>query len=274
MHRLPPDKTDKTILDEDGSLTWFGKRRKLWQNALKNTDRLKEDIKKLKNMNLTKRSIEIVRPFLPAEADLNNNFYVVLFGASNAFSVGNRNGFDLLQMARYDDGSLNVENITLIFAHELHHTGFASANNKNMGKIESEDKIFLAGAITAEGMATYFINKPHETPDEHWKKHLRNTDIYYKKAEEHIRKSLNGEVEKSKIVDYWLSGYVGKAYALGVDMFSVIEKYSGINAAINLARDYRKMLIIYNTAAKKGISAGEDLYLFDDALAKKILTIN
>lgn len=274
--------------NKDGSLTRFGERRRLWQNAQHNTEQLRKDIETLKAMNLPKRCEQIARMYLPADVELKNDFYVVLFGASNAFSVGDRNGFDLLQMARFEDGLIDSENVALTFAHELHHTGFSSAAKKHVGNVYNNDKIMLVGIVTAEGMATYFINKTYEKLEHYenlqqniykdvaadWKTHLKNVKSYYDSATVHIRKSLDGTIDREKIISFWLDGAVGRAYAVGVDMFSVIEKYLGAEEAINIANDFRQLLSVYNCAARIGLSNGDNLYLFDDDLVERVSQVN
>jgi hypothetical protein len=133
-------------------------------------------------------------------------------------------------------------------------------------------------------MPTYFINMPFDkieklknSPDPikkqfgmEWEDHLANMKNYYKIAEEDILKNLKGELKQRELMESWMSGLQGKAYALGSDMFSVIEKYSGFDNAIKVAYDYRKFIEEYNIAAKKGNELGDDLYVFSDELINAI----
>jgi len=81
---------------------------------------------------------------------------------------------------------------------------------------------------------------------------------------------LKGEIGQNEVFQNWMSGLQGKAYALGSNMFSVIEKYSGFDNAISVAYDYRKFIEDYNMAAKKGNECGDDLFVFSDELIRAI----
>ena len=120
---------DGPLENADGSLTGLGRRRMLWTSALENLDQLKQDIASLKQMHLTDTAAALAAQYLPQNGQLKANFYIVLFGGSSAYSVGGENGFDMLQMPRNKDGSLDVEDALRTFAHELHHSGFASLND-------------------------------------------------------------------------------------------------------------------------------------------------
>jgi hypothetical protein len=275
--------SNKPLYNDDGSLTSYGKRSMYWKKALKNPLKIQDNIHKMKSMNLEKRSLEIASKYLPEDTEFQNVFYVVLFGASNAFSVGDRNGFDILQLPQDDNGNIDEMEILELFAHELHHTGF-NYLVKKLNDSGNMEQFTLIGILAAEGMPTYFINMPFDkieklknSPDPikkqfgmEWEDHLANMKNYYKIAEEDILKNLKGELKQRELMESWMSGLQGKAYALGSDMFSVIEKYSGFDNAIKVAYDYRKFIEEYNIAAKKGNELGDDLYVFSDELINAI----
>lgn len=211
-------------------------------------------------------------------------FYIVLFGASTAFSVGARNGYDLLQLPRDDQNKIYFKEVLLTFAHELHHTGFNYLNSVYMKGVFNRDKIVLAGILAAEGMPTYFINKPFDNisqlkagKDENekkmgaeWEKHSIEMNNYYKKANDDMKKGLKGEMTSKDVFAFWMDGLQGPAYALGANMYSVIEKYGGMEKAFEVAKDYRQLVKVYNEAANTGNSKGAGLFVFDDDLATNI----
>lgn len=274
------------LTEKDGSPTSFARRRVLWQSALKNTRMLRKDVEEMQNAGLEQKSLAIARKYLPAETDFKNKFYVVLFGASTAFSVGERNGFDLLQLPRGKNNEVEFEEVLLTFAHELHHTGFNFLNNINMKGVTNEDRIVLTGVLAGEGMPTYFINKPFDKINKlklsndgtkklqgaEWEKHAVEMPNYYKRANEDMKKILAGEMDTKEVFAFWMDGFQGPAYALGANMYSVIVKYSGLQEAFEAAKDYRQFIKIYNDAARKGNSKGAGLFIFDQDLAEKIST--
>ncbi|MFC2139369.1 DUF5700 domain-containing putative Zn-dependent protease [Bacteroidota bacterium] len=286
LEALGRKESGKPLIDENGNPTFFAQRQNLWQNALLNPQALREIIKQMKEMNIEALSEKIAKNNLPAEAELRNGFYIVVFGHSNAFSVGERNGFDLLQLPREKDGSIDTQETIEIFAHELHHTGFSYLSKKYMKNVTDNNKIILIGILAAEGMPTYLINKPHEKIEKlknhhnparrqlgaEAEKHLNKISDIYKRADNDIALNLKGEIGLEEIFSFWMAGYHGPAYDLGANMFSVIDKHLGRDRLLEIAKDYRTFLDVYNEAAKIGIAEGEKYFLFDDKLAKDLLT--
>ncbi|MFW6160200.1 MAG: DUF5700 domain-containing putative Zn-dependent protease [Acidobacteriota bacterium] len=284
MEALGKIPTDKSVKNEDGSPTSFGMRQRLWLYALNNTGKLREDLSKLKEARVRDAALELAGKYLPDEADISNRFYVVLFGASSAFSVGDENGYDLLQLPKTPDGEVYVDNVIQTFAHEMHHSGFNNCTNKYMSDVKNKDRIMLAGILAAEGMPTHFINRVREnlslmksSPSEmhrmltsQWEENLSRLSELYREAEKDIQLNMRGEIGQKEIFEEWMSGLQGPAYVLGSDMFSVIEKYLGLEEAKEVAKDYRRFLSIYNRAAEKAKAKGEDLFLFDKTLAEQL----
>lgn len=283
LNRIP---TDKSLKNEDGSLTPFGLRQSLWLQALNNTERLRADLKRLKEARLREAALDLARKYLPEEADISNRFYVVLFGASSAFSVGEENGYDLLQLPKGPDGQLDLQNIVETFAHEMHHSGFLNCTDQHMSEVKNKERIMLPGILAAEGMPTHFINRVKEnlhllksSPNEisrqlasQWEENLSRLPELYQEAEKDIELNMKGEIGQKEIFEKWVSGLQGAAYVLGSDMFSVIERYLGLEEAKNVARDYRLLLSVYNAAAEKARAAGENLFMFDKEQVQELET--
>lgn len=285
LDRMP---TKKKLKKDDGSLTYMGRRRLLWTNALKNTDILKKRLAQLKQINFKNHSIRVAKKYLPKEAVLKINVYFVLFGHSNAFAVGNENGFDFLQLPLKKDGSIDAEEITMLLAHEIHHTGFASLAVKGMKGVKSENKIILAGILVAEGMPTYFIDQPWKHLDKYkaqgasivaaaaldWEKHAARLPELYREADLDITANLAGKASQKEIRKRWMAGAKGAAYVLGADMMAKIDTYLGRSAVLELCHDYRQLLIVYNRAARSARKKGDNLFIFNEEQARKLSVSN
>jgi hypothetical protein len=276
--------TDEKIKNKDGSLTALGRRRELWLKALKNTNILKKDLENLKTIDFNQQSVQMAKKYLPTGAVLEADFYFVLFGHSTAFSVGKENGYDFLQLPKKTDGTINIRELTTTFAHELHHTGFDYLMKKNMKDVKNGENILLLGILAAEGMPTYFIDQPWKHLEEYkthknslyhevaadWEKHSQRLNELYKEAEKDIRLNFDGKLRQKELMEKWMSGYKGAAYVLGADMMRVIDKYLGQKPALDLTLDYRRLLIVYNQAARKAALKGEKIFIFDEEVAEKI----
>jgi len=256
-------------------------RREIWTTALQNTNRMRNDLKTLKQADLL-RSISLVRPFLPRNAFLEVKFSFVLFGHSSAFSVGKENGFDFLQLPRKGDGTLDIDHIIVTFAHELHHSGFASLDKKELG--ENQDRLLLLGILAAEGMPTYFIDQPqkhlaaYRDSRDHmlqmvaadWEKYSARLPELYIQAEADFRANLEGSLSQDDLMQNWMAGAKGPAYILGGDMIRMIDTYLGREVAVSVAADYRKLLQLYNRAARRAQNQGKRPYQFSESLADRI----
>jgi hypothetical protein len=276
MGRIP---TDRPLENDDGSLTALGKRRMLWTAALENPKRLREDLADMKEINLTDSATVLARRFLPDKARLKADFHVVVFGGSSAFSVGDENGFDLLQMPRTSDGSLDLDDALRTFAHEIHHTGFADCNESKGGK-----QTQLVAILAAEGMPTYFIDQLPQRIEamgksedrvrqdlaREWQEHASRLPELYAQAEADIRYSVENGSGPDDMFERWMGGLKGPAYVLGADMFAVIDIQLGLDSARIVAGDHRRFLDMYNKAARLANEHGGHCYVFDADLAEKV----
>jgi hypothetical protein len=276
LEALDRKATDAPLVTDDGQPTRLGHARRLWTAAVADVDSLRENLEELRAND--------VRRYLPPEADVSNRFHVVVFGASGAFSVGDENGFDLLQLKRQPDGEIDVQWLIDLFAHEMHHSGFKSAAEQHVGEIVDDDRIRLPGVLVAEGMATYFTTPPFpelerwrasDDPTEQglaadWDSHFANMPSIYAQAETDIAAGLDGKLTTDDLMTRWLGGMQGPAYGLGVDMMRIIDHHLGADVAISLARDPRRLLTTYNTAAARARDGGEEVYLFDAGLAERL----
>jgi hypothetical protein len=274
--------SDAPLRNEDGTPSALAMRRKFWQDALNNIAGLEQDLEELKQTDLS-RSIMIAREYLPEEVELQAEFYFVLFGHSSAFSVGAENGFDFLQLPK-ENGKVDMEALIQILAHELHHSGFDYLIKKNLNNLSSPENLLLLGILAAEGMPTYFIDKPwllvprylrDDNPQRRqyardWEKHSARIQELYQEAERDIRLNLEGKLDRASVMNTWMHGIKGPAYVLGADMFSVIDGYLGREVALKVAADFRKFLLYYNYAAEKAGQAGFRLHVFDEKLVQSL----
>jgi hypothetical protein len=281
LGRVP---TDEKLKNEDGSPTGLGKRRVLWLNALNNTGQLRQRLEELKTIDFSNASLQLAKRFLPPQAVLEADFYFVLFGHSNAFSVGKENGFDFLQLPKTSEGKIDTTELTRTLAHELHHTGFEYLMKQNLKDVKKPENILLLGILAAEGMPTYFIDQPgkhleaykagkdpgHRQVAADWLKHSARLKELYKEAEADLRLNLEGKKSPKELMGRWMSGIKGAAYVLGADMIGVIDKYLGREAALGIASDYRRFLTVYNQAAQTAPAKGNPLFIFAPDLAKEI----
>lgn len=287
MQALGKAPTDKQPKDEEGNLTSFGRRQIYWKAALDDPQRLREDLDELVEANLADTALALAKSYLPEDSRVACKFFIVLFGGSSAYAVSGENGFDLLQLPKRSDGSVDVGSVIRTFAHEMHHLGIIHCQKEKMSAVRDTERLGLVARLTNEGMPIYYINQTRNRLDEYrsstsptqqadardWEEHLARLPELYSIAEEHIKMNLEGELSDEDIMKNWMSGWSqGPVYTLGSDMFSVIDSVLGLQAALQVAEDYRQLLTVYNRAARKANENGASHYVFSEKLAQALVT--
>jgi hypothetical protein len=272
------------LVDEEGHPTSLGKRRSLWTAALADPGRLRRHLESLREADLRRPAARLAKRYLPRDTDITSEFYVVLTGGSDAFSVGDVNGYDLMQLPLDQEGNLDIPEIRRTFACDLHHTGFANAAGIGMRNLEDASPIDLVGLLAVEGMASRLICRTSDhldeyrtAPGESARGAARDRDrllpqlpALYRRAERDIRRNLAGEVDLNGLLRFWMEGFRGPAYILGSDMVAVIEANLGRRALRSIPSDYRLFLEFYNRAAGKAARRKAGIFLFDDTLVEAV----
>jgi hypothetical protein len=258
--------------------------KQLWRFAFRQPDSLMKTVELIKNFDLGSKALTLAKKYLPHDATINTSFYFVINGLTPAFSIGKMNGIDILHIPKDKDGKIDFDELIAIVAHEMHHSGFLNYVMEKNPKYLLDDRYSLLGTIIAEGMPTYFINRMPEklsnvnyniNPLDHeilkdWEKHGRNLSVLYKTAEIDFSKNLENKLAQAEILKNWMEGAQGAAYILGADMFATIDNFLGHESAIEVLKDIKKFLDIYNNAAKIANSKGKDKYIYSDKLLSKL----
>jgi hypothetical protein len=274
------------ILEYEKKLPYdVGWARYFWVDALEDPDYLRNALFEIKKINVIQKAATLAHTFLPENVKLKNEFYVVLFGASSAYSVGKVNGIDLLQIPLLFDGSIDSEEVITTFAHELHHTGFYYLTNKHMRRVRKKDRLQLIGILASEGMPTFYIDQIDMYTEKYsqsssrllqhvalaWNNHKAKLPGLFILAEEDIEANLKGKMDWETIHDNWMHGIKGPAYVLASEMLSVINRFFDLQEILEIVKDYRLFLDYYNRAARLANEQGENHFLFDENLVKKVL---
>ncbi|MCJ7650447.1 MAG: hypothetical protein MUP85_17700 [Candidatus Lokiarchaeota archaeon] len=271
------------LYNEKGELNFYGRSKVLWLGAFNNIDSLRNIITYLKNLDLKTQTIIEAKKYLPENSTININFYFVLSGGSPAFSIGNENGIDVLQLPRLSNDEINIQRLLNNIAHESHHSGLFSYLSEYSPSLLEDSRFNLLGTIVAEGIPTYYINnlpkklnEIYQTDDPldkqviaDWNKHLSSIKELYRIAELDIAKSMEGKLTEQELFERWLSGAQGAAYILGTDMFDTIDRCFSVDITIEIIKDIRKLLFYYNEGAKK--LTEENKFIFNTELVEMIM---
>jgi len=103
-----------------------------------------------------------------------------------------------------------------------------------------------------------------------WHKHQERLPELYAQAALDIERNSTGDATIEELFGNWMGGIKGPAYVLGADMYATIDRYLGLDSAKVIIGDYRKLLTIYNAAAREANAGGAECFLFDDSLASRV----
>lgn len=275
--REPGEKWNFSILTKE----WYRRSRELFLRVYRKPDFYKKILDKLESQGIEGKAMALAGECLP-EINLDDiEIEFIFFGHSLAFSVENRCVYDFLQIPLDKKGNIYFDEVIETLAHEIHHLGFNRISEKAVRGVVNKEKLALIWMLASEGIPTFYIDKPFIRLDEYkkrddvlyrriaadWVKHENNLRDLYIEAENEIALSLKGGLSLTAVRWKWNEGIKGAVYVLGSDMVSVVDEFLGKEAVMDIIRDYRKILEIYNRAAKTGNRTGRDLYVFSDRIA-------
>ncbi len=263
---------------------WYERSRRLLLNLYRNLPLYNKLLEKLINENVMEKALKLVENYLPEHHLIDVKLEVVIFGYSLAFSVDGKCVYDFLQLPLDKKKNILIDEVVETIAHEIHHLEFDKISRTGMADVANKEKLSLIWLLASEGMATFYIDRPFCKLNEFkkredalyrriasdWIKHTSNLNVLYIEAQEDIEKSLAGEISLSAICWKWSQGVKGAVYILGSDMISVINEFSGKESVMEIISDYRKLIAVYNKAAVKGNSLGNNFFVFSRDLEKKI----
>ena len=278
--REPGKKWNYSILTKE----WYKRSRRILLKVFRRPDFYDKVLDKLKKYNISGEALILAGEYLP---DINLDdikIEFIFFGHSLAFSVENRCVYDFLQLPIDKKGNIYIDEVIQTLAHEIHHLGFKRISDRKMGGVVNREKLALIWMLSSEGIPTFYIDKPFNRIREFkkrkdvlyrriasdWNKHRGNLKDLYIEAENYISHALKGELSFTAIKWKWNEGVKGAVYVLGSDMVSVIDEFLGKNAVLDVMTDYRRLIEIYNKAAKAGNRTGRKLYVFSAKIEKMV----
>jgi hypothetical protein len=223
--------------------------------------------------------------YLPENATIRAKIYPVIKPRDNSFVFEvNENPAIFL----YLDPNVTKAQFENTLAHELHHIGFgtscpAKETDAEIENLPEEKQAVLKwvsafgeglAMLAAAGNADTHPHKFSKTADrERWDKDVKNFDGDLKKVETFFQDILAKRLTGDKIDETGFSffGVQGAWYTVGWKMSVVIEKTFGRKKLIEVFCDRRKLLSVFNEAARLyQKKSNENLALWSDDLTKEI----
>jgi len=247
---------------------------KFWKRNFENLDDFKRNIQMLGKANLgvlIQKGVSSAQNWLPQSMKIPDfYFFVHPNGGSPAFAINGNQGYDFFQLERNPDGTINVQALIDVIAHESHHLGLKIAGQEFRTGKDSLAFSFLQ-IFVAEGTASKFVdNMPggtigkvgkgrsknfEEAVRKIWSEYSLQEEEMFRVFEEDFRKIYDGTYTKdsiqSRMLHYWLSGGKGRAYFLGSELFGAIYQAFGRQQLFYTMENPRYLLRNYNNAINK-----------------------
>jgi hypothetical protein len=245
-----------------------------WKKAFDNIELFNKDILLLEKMNLAiliQKGVKYAQKWLPTSMRIPDfYFFIHPNGGSTAFAINGSQGYDFFQLDRDKDGNIDIQKLIDVISHESHHLGLSP---KPISFKSDKDALAYTFLMTfvAEGTATKFVdNMPggfvpkarrtrirnwDTTVADIWKDYSSQENILFERFESDLAKIYAGEYNKDSVQfhvnQYWLSGYKGRAYFLGAELFGAVYKAFGKKKLFYIMENPRYLLLYYNLAIEK-----------------------
>jgi len=235
----------------------------LSDSLLQQTESLSYTLNKWLKMDLDEAAHRALT-YLPIDAQLIAKIYPAIKPKPNSFVFESETNPAIFL---YLDPKISAEKLLNTLAHELHHIGHATYDKavleSNWWKALPAPKRAALEWIFAfkEGLAMLAAAggpdiHPHSSScDEdraRWDKDVRNFNTDIRKLEQFFLDVLNGHLRGEAV---WKTGFTsfgeqGPWYTVGWQMAVIIERQLGRQVLIDTSCDPRRLLIVYNEAAR------------------------
>jgi Putative zinc dependent peptidase (DUF5700) len=197
---------------------------------------------------------------LPEKIDLSPKLYLVMGGRAGAAASDNGIYVDLLADAwrsRANNASMTPHEMVEFFAHETHHLGYGrilDREREQLALTPGETQAWnLLAAVMMEGSATLLINGHSSWTDlqkqPHIQADLARLPQLLPEAASILQMALAGKMSdqeyQAKVSDFFGEGY----HATGAKLLDVIEEARGRSAVLQVMKDPRSLLAVYNECA-------------------------
>lgn len=224
-----------------------------------------------------------VLEFLPAGARIQAAVYPVIKPKSNSFVWEAGSDPAIFLFLDPQVGRKRFENTV---AHELHHIGLASIEERQLKRVEGKSEAYRAafrwlGAfgegfamLAAAGGADDHPHKHSPAADrERWDRDMANGNADMQKLERFFLDVLDGRLageDKVNEAGYAFFGIQGPWYTIGYRMAALVEVRAGREALLQCMEDPRLLLAEYNRLAVAENETGAGLALWGGELMGKL----
>jgi Putative zinc dependent peptidase (DUF5700) len=244
-----------------------------WRKFYNNTALYEKNLRQIEMGNLNviiQKGIHHAQNWLPKNMKIPAfYFFIHPNGGSEAFAIDGSQGYDFFQLPRDKNGNLLLEQLAANVSHESHHLGLDIKQPALRSGRDSMAFRFLTLFI-AEGTASKFVDNlpggciPAIDPKRKsnlsaegiaiWKEYtVKEKELFNEFVDDFKKMNENRypmDSLSSRFV-YWLSGYKGKAYFIGAELYGAVYFAFGKETAFAAMTNPTRLFHLYNQAVNK-----------------------
>jgi len=245
-----------------------------WREFYGNLPLFEKNLRQLEKadlMGLINDGLRYAQSWLPPDWKIPDfRVFVHPNGGSTAFSIDGTQGYDFYQLPRDASSDIDWDQLIGTISHESHHSGMKGSTSSSMTPSDSLALRFLSFFV-GEGTATKFIsNAPggcvpavpggrfHAFKGEltvAWNNYTSEETEIFRRMIATFEKAYSGgmtaEDLDTEMRDYWFSGFLGRAYFVGAELFGAIFHAFGKTGVFAAMEDPRKIFELYNRSIEK-----------------------
>ena len=246
---------------------------KLWKKFYTNTALYKKNLRQIELSNLNviiQEGIRHAQHWLPGSMKIPDfYFFIHPNGGSSAFAINGSQGYDFFQLPRDARGNLLMQQLVANVSHESHHLGL-DIKQPTLGSHRDSIAFRFLTLFIAEGTASKFVDnlpggcvpkinsKTGSNLESEgiaiWKQYTVREEEIFSEFVADFKKINDGLYSMDSISSrfvYWLSGYKGRAYFVGSELYGAVYSAFGRETAFSAMIDPTRLFNLYNQAIRK-----------------------
>ncbi len=244
-----------------------------WKKFYNNTALYEKSFQQIQAGNLNviiQKGIRYAQSWLPENMKIPDfYFFIHPNGGSSAFAINGSQGYDFFQLPGDKNGNLLLEQLAANVSHESHHLGL-DIRQPGLKSLRDSIAFRFLTLFIAEGTASKFVDnlpggcvpkidskrKSNLEPEGLviWKEYTSKEKELFREFIDDFKKINNGIYSMDSLSSrfvYWLSGYKGKAYFIGSELYGAVYFTFGKQTAFSAMTEPTKLFHLYNQAINK-----------------------
>lgn len=245
-----------------------------WRNCYDSIELYSNNLRQIHTANLPlliRKGVKYAQSWLPKSMKIPDfYFFIHPNGGSSAFTINGCQGYDFFQLPKEANGDILLDRLANTISHESHHLGLDIKHPRLSNAQDSLAYQFLM-TFVAEGSASKLVdNLPggciekidarrassfDESGRKVWSAYTKNEQQIFDSLVADFEKIFDGLYNKdsvqNRMKNYWLTGYKGRAYFIGSELYGAVYLAFGKETTLSAIEKPQRLPSLYNRALQK-----------------------